>query len=530
MPAYHRALQFLQELYERQGGDVRHSRLPTIRILASQAGVSRGTMQKAVLRLVEKGHLSARPGQGIWTVSEQGPDSLGGAVPQLRVGSGWERLRDTLMDGIVGGDFSAGEPLPPIAALCSRYGVCYRTMRRALQSLLSSGILCRHGRAYSVSQLPRNSRITSLVLIVGQAPGPHPALNSARTADLFRVLETECSRLNIRLIVLVYECGQRRLYSVDPADKRGVDILKLQARTPLMGYVVWTAFMSMPDSVAPLLGDLLLTGSPVAVLDETRNTDILPPSLLRNPRMHRIRMGCTPTCGRAVGQYLVRMGHRRAVYLAPLHHEWSQQRLRGLRAAFAEMGEPEGVVVCTSSEAPTLAAYVANHRDTADKVSGLIDDFARSAREDRATDSHMVGGTIDALREHVEVAFARQAFRRTLSLLMNSALRKDDATVWVAASDEVARVCIEFLGHNGKRVPQDISVVGFDDCLEACLAQITSYNFNLPAVVRVILNHIMDTDNRRSAPATLPAEVEGFLTQRRSVAPILSVKPPRGNA
>ena len=69
--------------------------------------------------------------------------------------------------------------------------------------------------------------------------------------------------------------------------------------------------------------------------------------------------------------------------------------------------------------------------------------------------------------------------------------------------------------YNKVRVPQKISVMGFDDTHAAAAARLTSYNFNPAGLARALIGQIIRPDAGLSAPR----EVEGFINVRDTTAP-----------
>jgi hypothetical protein len=66
-----------------------------------------------------------------------------------------------------------------------------------------------------------------------------------------------------------------------------------------------------------------------------------------------------------------------------------------------------------------------------------------------------------------------------------------------------------------------LSVISFDDTLEAFLWKLTSYNHNVSAIMHAMLAHILDPRMTADAPGRGAAvEIEGFVTQRGTVAAV----------
>ncbi|MBD3321582.1 MAG: hypothetical protein GF350_10860 [Chitinivibrionales bacterium] len=74
---------------------------------------------------------------------------------------------------------------------------------------------------------------------------------------------------------------------------------------------------------------------------------------------------------------------------------------------------------------------------------------------------------------------------------------------------------MDFLNRKKIAVPGRISLIGFDDTAEALQHHLTSYNFNVEALMRLMLNYIVNT---RSVPKKKhPVEVDGMIVERATV-------------
>jgi DNA-binding LacI/PurR family transcriptional regulator len=130
-------------------------------------------------------------------------------------------------------------------------------------------------------------------------------------------------------------------------------------------------------------------------------------------------------------------------------------------------------------------------------------------------DQPLMKSILGRLRGQVRAATERSLFYHYALPVMERALEQTDVTVWVCANDSAAIEAIEFLSRNRVRVPDDISVVGFDDGVEASLLKLTTYNFNGQAAVHAILSHVLNP-GRGNREGNAPEEIEGFLVERES--------------
>ena len=70
-------------------------------------------------------------------------------------------------------------------------------------------------------------------------------------------------------------------------------------------------------------------------------------------------------------------------------------------------------------------------------------------------------------------------------------------------------------------MPEQLSLVGFDDTPEALYNGLTSYSFNPKAVVRTLVDLVLASPARlRREGRVAPLEVPGFVSERRSTAAV----------
>jgi DNA-binding LacI/PurR family transcriptional regulator len=100
--------------------------------------------------------------------------------------------------------------------------------------------------------------------------------------------------------------------------------------------------------------------------------------------------------------------------------------------------------------------------------------------------------------------------------LFEKALRDRSITAWVMANDFAATMAIDYLKGCNIKIPDDLSIISFDNTLDAMEYQLTSYDFNNHGIISLILRFIL-------APQTLKPErmggfleVDGALVIRRS--------------
>jgi DNA-binding LacI/PurR family transcriptional regulator len=109
---------------------------------------------------------------------------------------------------------------------------------------------------------------------------------------------------------------------------------------------------------------------------------------------------------------------------------------------------------------------------------------------------------------------------RFLRPLFDQALQAPGVTAWVAANDETALECLDYLDEHAVEVPRRISLIGFNDSPEAFLRGISSYNFNAAAVMHAMLADVAGARRSRTRGRGVKREyIEGMVMARRTTAP-----------
>lgn len=476
--------------------------LPTLREMAALAGVSYGTMASVVRRYRKAGTVRSAGRRGLFAA---GTDD---APPDMaRETTRWQRTERQLEADILDGVFGPGELLPTYKELHSRYGANYRTLKKALLSLTQQGLVGEEGRRFMVARPSRTPARSTVALVnaVGVSGRGRDFL-PPRILAHYRSLEEECSIAGVGLDVVTS--------AEAVADPTAIS-RRLSSGT--LGFLVWAAYMNREQVRATLTA--LPPGVPVALLDESgafHGPDFVP--LVRGPfRFYTLGTGTQD--GTIVGRYLYRLGHRRMAWFSPLQGEqWSMGREAGLRRAMERSSEGAGAVQgfgfgLTAADQRdwyrggmvrralnSLETMFDHPRFRRDPMALRTLDFVRDLRE----------GHVDTVGRRLDAEFAR-------------ALSDASITAWVCVSDGVAIRALSWLQQQGVDVPGRVSVVGFDDSIEAFFEGLTSYNFNVPAVTRAMLNHVLSPARPVGLGQGRAVSARGYVNVRSSTGPAAAV-------
>lgn len=492
-----RALRRLASAYAARGTDA----LPSVADLAGRMGVSQVTAWKAVRALCAEGVLRSHQGRGTYVVGAV-PDNPAPGIEAPAQGpellSGWERVRDRIVADHCVPDPDRQPVLPSCKTLVARYGTSHRTLRRALADLVARKRIVAHGRTYRIAG-PLPSRPSDTVVLVargnrlGQISFRYP-----NEAEHVRGLEKSCGARGIRLLTALVDPDGRLLQD-------SAAMVRALRRTPPLGYLLWLPGPA-GRSIDGLLRELRCGSTPAAVGADTARLEEA--RTVRNTRT--VRGFAMPDygyqAGVTVGRQLVDTGHRQVICLHP-HDE--NERMIGVSDAVERAGGT--VCHCTYKPPPRAPTEGPGHfNDVYRRYVGLVREHVpHSANHDMLSDA------LPALGLEVRKEAWQQALTSAVADALGAVPASFQATAVAAWHDPCAIACRHVLASMGSDVPRGISLISFDDTLEASLADIASYNDNASHVLHAMLDWVLWPDLGRSAAIVLPEP--GFVTLRGSL-------------
>jgi len=278
-----------------------------------------------------------------------------------------------------------------------------------------------------------------------------------------------------------------------------------------LGYLFHTPGCELP---VELLDHAARLRKPVAVLDEG---GLLEPAVVtrRSVPFAVFQTGVDVGPARAVARYLLQIGHSRIAYVSAFHGApWSVNRYRGLCETYAEAGHADGV----SLHAAGSQAY------PGDYASGMVERHGLAAfldscdaAEKRFPLHH--DRALETLRDSVVSRFVPEEIADRLAPVFERALADTTVTAWVCCNDPVALAALHYLKTVRQVVvPGRLSVVGFDNTLDAFSSDLTSYDFNIPAVVRAMIDFVIRPPRGPARPGGHVQRIDGVLVERSSTA------------
>jgi len=470
------------------------SRLPSLDSLVSRTGVSRRSLWKALLKLRLDGVIRSRPGSGYF-LPEAAP-----AAPAAPAGPKWRRVHDAIARDLHNRAVAPEGHLPSTKELCLRYGANYRTLEKALAALHGSGTLTPRPGGWRVADLaPARSSGSLLLLAAGDR---HGALEfvSGRPATYLQLLEAECARAGVGLRLATFDSAGGAVHE----PHAGADPL-------VLGVLAWEQ-AGKPVVLRSLTAHLAGLNKPCALLSEDPDPGLLPP---RSGLVRLFALEPSHSAGDRMGSYVAALGHRRVAYISPLHaSRWSVERLAGVAAASTRTG----AVVVPFVLSEYRYAYESMDRVARNAMARWLRGVFRDAARGTPDRDPRLLATLRDLGSQVAPRLQSAAFRHMCRPLYAAAAADTAVTAWVCANDEVAAEAVTYLRAAGRRVPQEISVAGFDDSAAAFERRITSYNFNAAAAVHAMLRHALGPSSPLLRSRDRLCSVDGFVVQRQSTA------------
>jgi DNA-binding LacI/PurR family transcriptional regulator/DNA-binding transcriptional regulator YhcF (GntR family) len=514
-------------------------RLPSLLQLADMCSVSRSTMWHVLDILKKESLLHAHRGGAIIA------GVVGSVLPSSASrGYAWEQVKDRISKEILGGSFLSNEKIP-INKMARRYGVAIDTLKKALVQLVEEGLLIREGRRFRHALGSSRKHPGTMVLIATGDAESGVLITDPRTEQVIEAFERECFRLGY----------QSRCEGFNGRDPRS--LLKLQDRIKEIGHVtgiIINLWMDWNETYWRRWIDMLASLShkdiPVITIDQD-GALMFPATLLERPLFRVLRIAGV-RAGEMVGQMLLRQGHTRIAFLHPgSSAPWVQSRYAGLLQCCQRIGgagctaELYSLDEINDTYDLTLAVLgldeksihsIYRTRLSNDDLRSLTDRLhskqwqrlkeklasAPTNHSVQAVARFMTGFAqsthvpwiynymVDAM-VHIASNSAGQYF---LVPFFSNVLQNSTATAWVCGEDKTALWALEYLQSQGKKVPENISLIGFENWREAREHQMSTYDFNMNGMVQQALLMIADEKILKSKPAI--SEVDGYVVERRT--------------
>jgi DNA-binding FadR family transcriptional regulator len=487
-PSLQKALAHIKGLLNKlQQGE----RIPPIRVLISHAGVSPRYMCRAVALMAGENKLTIIKGKGVFAGTVTTP-----AVTISRLK--WERTTERLTRDILDNTFNA-EMLPSLSRLRKLYGVSNEVIKKAIVSLLNQRLLVDDRHGYRI-RLPGHTRSFSSVLFItpGVAPSGRAVIFDERLRQAHIQLETICNSQALHFA--------QRSFSPDENWVPGC----LGDPQSHIGYIVWSNGINV-QLLRSLLHDLSRHKRPIAIIDEIG--DWKPPTgLPPHARLHIFAIAGF-LAGTTAARFLLSLGHRGIAYFSVFENQfWSRERHRGLRSEFGRAGIQDGVMAETLDRMPDY------DRKKQYPFGPMALASSRAiGRLPEAYHRHF-GSQFWNIASHLNLMRDIDHFSTALEAVFRRMLDTKGITALVAANTMLAISALIFLERHAVSVPQQVSLLCFDNTPEAYQNNLSCYEFNFAGMARAAFSFIVHPSNRLFSKKHSRTEYEGIFINRGSTA------------
>ncbi|MBD3322228.1 MAG: GntR family transcriptional regulator [Chitinivibrionales bacterium] len=510
-PPLQNAFNYLQNRIADRGARPGHSKLPSIAAMAQECGVALTTMAKAVGVYRDRGVVSCVRGYGIFINPPLNEESgLPGQreQPSEPLLSPWRRIKKCIEMNVLNGVYPPGTALPTAKELRLKYRTSFQTLRKALGALVAEGILEPLRRGYAVPLLSSQNRNTKIVLLEPVSLYGEMILRPGVDEEFVHRLENECARRNVGLEIIGVQMEKDKLRYINLADHSS---MHLENCGNTMGFI-YAAKMQPPryqyDNV---LSTLFLFKKPVAILDMLGGQN-LPSFALQSPRFRQFTVSVTAACARHVAKYLLELGHYNIAYISPFHKlDWSVKRYDGLVRIFRTAGHERGVSLYALSRFSRRLEFgmVAREREGMPWFQPTREQLEKLPYPFR----HQM---LPRMQEEILYRYVDGEIYSQCVPLFEKALRNKAITAWVTANDPVAAMALDFLKKNNISVPGRISIISFDDSIDALRERISSYNFNISSAVQAMLDFVLSPTNEKRFHSRRPVDIKGNIIERQT--------------
>lgn len=507
-------------------------RLPPIRVLARQAQVSAAAMCEALGMLKGENLISIIKNRGAYL--GQPPSDGRGGYQAASPGESqrWQRLKIQIEKDIFNGHFAPGEAMPSLRDLQKTYAVSYKTLRKAMEGIAAEGVVVPHKKTYLVPNLRRAHG--TLVFICAPEAVSTIICGGYPVTEFLSTLRREGGKSMINIAVVHYDPERRKAVF-------GNQLATYREKHSVVGYILWAPLLperkldqalqtlgeaKRPD-MFPMNGHLRKAEAkpagldkPVAVVDTTWDMAVT------NALHHQADLAgwafrnftvAGILAGRQVGQYLLRLGHRKAAFLSYCHKElWSQYRFRGLLQSFQGAGFGDGVRKFVIEEVDDRIHALPGPEDQ-EEFRKQSDAFLAAA--EAAGGGYYAEYALEQMSGSVRNYLHQLKIAARAEPILAAALQEPGLTACVGANDRMALLARDHFAKKGMRIPRDMSVVGFDDSKAATDNDLTSYSFAFPEIARKILAYLLSPRQRQQQQEGNAVECEGLLIERGSSGP-----------
>lgn len=427
-----RAQEFQQWILSEIAGLPPDTCLPPDRELSAQWGLSTITIQRVLAKLRDEGKVVRIPGKGTFTPNH---DRVGKASLQVKAGtmreSSVEHLVTSLVRLISEGVYRKGKPLPPVKFVRNQFKVSSETVTTAYQQLEQLGYVEKIGKSYWVGRLDQ---------LMSQRPQQEVFFLRFGNDDFQGIFNSDP-------IALAFQKMERELYNAGfYLHPEKAENLPARARgwAETGRYPAGLVFYAVDPSHLPFLNDFLARHGAdlknrVRILVHGSHGDL---SSLVSQAQVFLRGNVDTEKARVLAYYLLNAGYREANFCI------DEADISG----FIDMRFFLKIALSVKNVVPDFVfRFIIRPSPGSSQrlsFSENLDDGYRAYLKTKYPNARL-----DNLEEHVH--FASDVFEKCAAY--------PATRIWIFFRDQMAAEAMSWLQANGKSVPQDVAIAGFQN-------------------------------------------------------------------
>ncbi|MBD3421736.1 MAG: helix-turn-helix domain-containing protein [Chitinivibrionales bacterium] len=414
----------------------------------------------------------------------------------------WQRIKSSIEKDVLNGNFAPGTKLSSIKALQSRYNISFPTIRRALAACEDDGLLQPSNRGWVVPRLYAGRKGKKIVLIGRCKKITDAKLEGIFNEELLFHLEAEAAQAGIGISILIHEEGSLSFY-----DFKTLQPAEMDDSEQVFGYIY--LMHRFGEEQEQMLRRLSHLNKPLAILDEVGGWKYQTATSTHNLKVFSIATSSQPA--RTIARYLLELGHLKIAYFSPFHkHPWSKQRFVGLTEIYAKAGYDANVTLFSIDGHGANIDYYSDSMSRCDSTN-LIDYYTQWKEQAPGIYTTILDPLFIS---EVPLACSNAEIIRQLEPHFEQALRDAEITAWVFANDSVAALARRYCKECSIDVPHRVSIVSFDNSLEALRNRLTSYSFNIQAYAHSMMDYLIRPNSTHWFGKTKPVMLEGIIVER----------------
>ncbi|MDO5576733.1 MAG: substrate-binding domain-containing protein, partial [Fibrobacter sp.] len=316
--------------------------------------------------------------------------------------------------------------------------------------------------------------------------------------EFLRICENLCSQMKLSLkIVRYWSQGD----SVAFANQDGTST-SIGKDSSVLGYILWAE--SPDDLYKSVLSYIDISRKPVALLQE--GSQIHMTELARTRMLKVFSIATGSSAARKVASFLLQLGHKSVAYFSAFHKsDWSKARLYGIQEIYNRTGADTKVSQYTLDSYGYFNEFFDALKPPERYLQKFVPDLMLANQM-----PHKVLEAFNRLRPDLANVLVSEAVRMFMLPLFNKAIKNEECTAWICSNDYIGLMAMDYLKEYS---PRKITLTGFDDTFEAFRRGLTSYNFNIQALVQLMLGYIVNPVSGYSKSNNV-FENEGMIVER----------------